>query len=303
MLNDDYALKSFKPTVKIDEPTGSLLSNPRLNISPSDGDFWNDYSHADALPTINPTIALLGGDQSYDTGYISQKGLTGRSLLMDMPYQPLSYITTEGASTTPKSRKCSSTKSRKSTNRKGISTKNNNTKDVIGKPSREARRISNSSSVNLHLKGEDDNTRREQFLARNREAACKSRQKKKAWTQDLERKARDLSAQKQMLTTGVAALKNELLMLKCKCLEHSDCACEGIRNYLRNTVTIMQPANAALCSRLEDKMPMTELVGDIARNKSSASCVNMDAMPTPGNMSTSPSSACGDAGLIRSLVP
>jgi hypothetical protein len=303
ILNDNLAPKSFEPSVKINGPIGSLLSNPRLKVSSSDGNFWNGYLQSDVVATVKSTLAPLGGDQSYDTRYISQKDLSGRSLLMDMPYQALSYITTEAASTTSKSRKCSGTKGRKSTNRKKLSTKNNNTKDVIGKRSRKARRISESLSANLLLKGEGDDTKREQFLARNREAASKCRQKKKEWTQDLEQKARDLSAQKQMLTTCLAALKNELLMLKCKCLEHSDCACEGIRDYLTNTVTIMLPANAALYSRLEDEMPTTELVGDSARKKSSASCIDMDAMSTPGDMVTSPSSACGDAGPIRPLVP
>jgi len=49
-----------------------------------------------------------------------------------------------------------------------------------------------------------------------------------------------------MLNTYVSVLKNELLMLKCKCLEHSDCGCERIRNYLKHTISTFPPASAGL---------------------------------------------------------
>jgi len=57
-------------------------------------------------------------------------------------------------------------------------------------------------------------------------------------------------------------LRNELLMLKCKCLEHSDCKCERLREYLKNTVAALPPASANLytLSRIEsdlnEKPPM-----------------------------------------------
>ncbi|MDE3228409.1 MAG: hypothetical protein KGO05_00895, partial [Chloroflexota bacterium] len=89
----------------------------------------------------------------------------------------------------------------------------------------------------------------------------------------LEQRARELSSQKQMLTTYLAMLKNELLMLKCKCLEHSDCGCDGIRDYLKNTVNTMTPANAALYSKLEDKN-IEDIENEIARKQSSAASGN-----------------------------
>jgi hypothetical protein len=87
---------------------------------------------------------------------------------------------------------------------------------------------------------------REKFLERNRVAASKCRQKKKEWTNSLEERARELQAQREMLVAYVSMLRNELLMLKCKCLEHSDCKCERVREYLKNTVATLPPASANL---------------------------------------------------------
>jgi hypothetical protein len=88
--------------------------------------------------------------------------------------------------------------------------------------------------------------KRERFLERNRLAASKCRQKKKTWTNNLEQRARELASERQMLATHVAVLRNELLELKCKCLEHTSCECEQIREYLKNTITTMPPANPSM---------------------------------------------------------
>jgi hypothetical protein len=97
---------------------------------------------------------------------------------------------------------------------------------------------------------------REKFLERNRVAASKCRQKKKEWTNSLEERARELQAQREMLVAYVSMLRNELLMLKCKCLEHSDCKCERVREYLKNTVATLPPASANLynMSQIEDEL-------------------------------------------------
>lgn len=87
---------------------------------------------------------------------------------------------------------------------------------------------------------------REKFLERNRVAASKCRQKKKEWTTSLEERARELQSQREMLVAYVSMLRNELLMLKCKCLQHSDCKCERLRDYLKNTVATLPPASADL---------------------------------------------------------
>jgi hypothetical protein len=86
------------------------------------------------------------------------------------------------ASTVNKGRKRSSTKM----------TSVDKTEDA--KPTRKARRTSKAASISEDL--DDDDPKREHFLARNREAASKCQQKKKKeWTQDLEQSARPLGAE------------------------------------------------------------------------------------------------------------
>jgi hypothetical protein len=133
---------------------------------------------------------------------------------------------------------------------------------------------------------EGKKAKHEQFLASNREAASKCRQKQKEWVQELEQKARDLCSQKDKLTTYVAVLKNELLMLKCKCLEHAECDCHGIRDFLKKTVSTMPPANPALYSNLENEIAESGLGVEIASKQSSASCVGIIAMSTPEDAAT-----------------
>jgi DNA integrity scanning protein DisA with diadenylate cyclase activity len=84
---------------------------------------------------------------------------------------------------------------------------------------------------------------------------------------DLEQKARVLSAQKQKFITDLTMLKNEMLMLKGKCLEHSSCNCEAIRNYLSESVDKTSPTKAALYSQLEDKKSADQIANEIARKQ------------------------------------
>ena len=267
----------FKPNSRLNGPIDPMLSNNQLNTFNLDSNFWNDPSQFGALQTINPTLSPLGGNQSCDTGYVSQEGSNSRTPPMDQ-----ADGNGAGKNGQSKPRKRSSTKS---------TTAAKPPPDT--KPPRKARRTSKASSITQFDIEDDD--KREQFLARNREAASKCRQKKKEWTQDLEQKARDLSSQKQMLTTYLAMLKNELLMLKCKCLEHSDCGCDGIREYLKNTVNTMPPANAALYSRLEDKDAATDIASEVARKQSSVSGFDVDGMSPSDAMMMSPTSSSGDA--------
>jgi hypothetical protein len=136
----------------------------------------------------------------------------------------------------------------------------------------------------LDEEGEDeDEDKREKFLERNRVAASKCRQKKKAWTNNLEERARELTSQRQMLSAHVAMLRNELLELKCKCLEHTSCECEQIRDYLKNTVAALQPAPAALYHfqqqdlRRESTGSETASTGDNVNAASRQSSVSVDS--------------------------
>ena len=83
----------------------------------------------------------------------------------------------------------------------------------------------------LHNPGD---ARRSKFLERNRVAASKCRQKKKEWTQGLERRARDLQKDRNNLRVLMESLREELYYLKTQCMEHRDCECDAIRNYLND---------------------------------------------------------------------
>jgi hypothetical protein len=104
------------------------------------------------------------------------------------------------------------------------------------------------------IKREGNRDKREKFLERNRVAASKCRQKKNTWTKDLEERARELNSERQALTAHVAALKHELLELKCRCLEHVNCECKQLRQYLKDAVAGLQPAPAALYQEYPDEV-------------------------------------------------
>jgi hypothetical protein len=86
---------------------------------------------------------------------------------------------------------------------------------------------------------------RQLFLERNRLAADKCRRKKKAWTAELEEQARLLKTQRYIVINQVNQLRYELLELKYRCLQHIDCECEQIRQYLGNMVQQHQPLESA----------------------------------------------------------
>jgi hypothetical protein len=111
------------------------------------------------------------------------------------------------------------------------------------------RKVRKSSKVTSHspeADAADGEDKREKFLERNRVAASKCRQKKKVWTNNLEERARELTSERHALAHHVVMLRNELLELKCKCLEHTNCDCVQIREYLKNTVAQLNPANSSL---------------------------------------------------------
>ena len=62
------------------------------------------------------------------------------------------------------------------------------------------------------------------FFERNRISAYKCREKKKGWTIELEKRARELERCKQQNNIVIASLKSELLYLKTELLRHSGCS-------------------------------------------------------------------------------
>jgi len=77
---------------------------------------------------------------------------------------------------------------------------------------------------------------RQALLERNRVAASKCRERKKVFNSELEERSRVMGAENAFLKATEAALRHELLDLKYKCLEHSDCDCKEIRDYMKQQV-------------------------------------------------------------------
>lgn len=95
---------------------------------------------------------------------------------------------------------------------------------------------------------------REAFLARNRMAATKSRQKKREWTHTLEENLRELQQRNKDLKFQVGMLKQDIVTMKSMCLQHFDCNCVNIRSYMNQSlaniltegqVPVKSPANAS----------------------------------------------------------
>ncbi|KAK3080073.1 hypothetical protein LTS18_003199 [Coniosporium uncinatum] len=82
-----------------------------------------------------------------------------------------------------------------------------------------------------------DENLRDIVREKNRVAANKSRQKKRAWIEGLEQQAKDLNVQKMQLKAMERQLRVELLGLKERCLEHVDCDCGQIRSYLSRNIS------------------------------------------------------------------
>ncbi|RHZ89891.1 hypothetical protein Glove_9g94 [Diversispora epigaea] len=80
----------------------------------------------------------------------------------------------------------------------------------------------------------DDNSdeRRRKFLERNRIAASKCRQKKKAAMEDLMSKSDSLETDNNVLKNRVNGLREELLSLKDQLLRHENCSCNIIQEYI-----------------------------------------------------------------------
>ncbi|KAA8649265.1 hypothetical protein EYZ11_005542 [Aspergillus tanneri] len=89
-----------------------------------------------------------------------------------------------------------------------------------------------SESMFTNEEREKEREKREQFLARNRMAASKCRQKKKQHTRQLQSRYEKVSFQKQMLLIEVEQLRSQMLQLKDELLRHSECDDVSIKNHL-----------------------------------------------------------------------
>ncbi|KAF2838130.1 hypothetical protein M501DRAFT_1004979 [Patellaria atrata CBS 101060] len=105
----------------------------------------------------------------------------------------------------------------------------------------------------------EEAAKRNAFLERNRLAASKCRQKKKEWTQDLEKKARELAAERAYLMAQVSELKNNILFLKDECLKHSNCGCTRIRDYLQREAQLISPSQVPISLGANPNRPYEQM--------------------------------------------
>ncbi|CAM0143245.1 Transcription factor [Umbelopsis sp. WA50703] len=77
----------------------------------------------------------------------------------------------------------------------------------------------NKSSVSE----QDEDEKRRNFLERNRQAALKCRQRKKAWLNDLQVKVEDLAHENEQLTAQANSFRDEIIHLRTLLLAHKDC--------------------------------------------------------------------------------
>jgi len=131
------------------------------------------------------------------------------------------------------------------------STSNNGTfiiKQENGQPSSKVRRRRHKSSSSFSTEtalerkrqnseddGEEAAERRRRFLERNRVAATKCRQKKKAWLNDLEQRSERVIQDNQRLNDVVMQLKEESMFLKNQLLAHGNCSCDVVKQYLKQS--------------------------------------------------------------------
>ncbi|KAK1731575.1 uncharacterized protein BDZ83DRAFT_746507 [Colletotrichum acutatum] len=75
------------------------------------------------------------------------------------------------------------------------------------------------------------------YRVKNRAAAKRCREKTKQHELDLAAQEQRVTQERMYLDACVAALKNEVLVLRSQILEHGDCDCEMIRGYIARTAS------------------------------------------------------------------
>ncbi|KAF8609277.1 hypothetical protein BDV93DRAFT_518116 [Ceratobasidium sp. AG-I] len=77
-------------------------------------------------------------------------------------------------------------------------------------------------------KAETEEEKRKNFLERNRQAALKCRQRKKAWLTQLQAKVEYLSAENDRLTSTLTGMRDEVTRLSAIVVAHRDCGLGGV---------------------------------------------------------------------------
>ncbi|KAH8431670.1 uncharacterized protein LDX57_009325 [Aspergillus melleus] len=94
-----------------------------------------------------------------------------------------------------------------------------------------------------------DREKRENFLARNRRAATRCRERKREFTKKLQEQYEDVARRKHALESEFAQLQGEVLGLKNELLRHSQCAHPAIQNHLAGMVKNLTVAKSPILAR------------------------------------------------------
>lgn len=166
-----------------------------------------------------------------NTHYLSQQNVTADSLHMATPELTSLHFPAGGRVTSIGPSETNSTDQNMRTKTSDVESR-----DVVvtSKGRKERSRNSNGSVYEIEAK-------RDALRQRNRIAANKCRQQKRARINELQVKERDLISRKHYLNMVVEILRNELIVLRFKCLEHADRGCERIREYLDDNVVGPSP--------------------------------------------------------------
>ncbi|KAF8742166.1 Major Facilitator Superfamily, partial [Rhizoctonia solani] len=85
-----------------------------------------------------------------------------------------------------------------------------------------------SKPTNKPKKAETEEEKRKNFLERNRQAALKCRQRKKAWLTQLQAKVEYLTAENDRLTSTLTGMRDEVTRLSAIVVAHRDCGLGGV---------------------------------------------------------------------------
>ncbi|KAK2036301.1 hypothetical protein LZ31DRAFT_421739, partial [Colletotrichum somersetense] len=91
-----------------------------------------------------------------------------------------------------------------------------------------------NSDISRALRGPE---RKKTLRVKSRAAAKRCREKTKQYETDLANKEKQVAQEREYLDSCVTALKNEVLVLRNRVLEHGSCECEMIQRYIVRTAS------------------------------------------------------------------
>lgn len=107
-----------------------------------------------------------------------------------------------------------------------------------------------SGKGQANKKPETEEEKRKNFLERNRQAALKCRQRKKAWLNQLQAKVEYLSTENERLQNTTVTMREEISRLSAVVVAHRDCGLGGVsvarsEALLAGTANVVAPRNSS----------------------------------------------------------